>query len=604
MKKLISVLLALVMALSLCATAWADNPVLSGTCGAAGNEANVSWALADEDGDDNYTLTISGTGAMADFSGWQSQPWCKAGIEIARITKVVIDDGVTAIGSSAFDGVNGVTEYIIGKDVTTIGGFAFCLYSTTTLTLDNNNTNFKIVDGVLFNADGTKLIAYPGGAALIAEYTIPSTVTEIGAGSFAGADMQKLVVPSSVTKVPQWTFSGCTVAYIEFHMKEIPGDQFANLPNLKELRFSSEVNTIRRQAFRHDKNGALEKVTFAGPKMPLLGTPQSNNDWYGQLFADQKKLTTVDLSNCETVSEVKPFAFKGTDSSMIVFYLSNEANANGLKNSVNAYDESNAVFAVLNGGSIPGDKGYYEDTGKLTTPAKTGFDFGGWYANADFSGGKVENPVVGSTYYAKWVSKKCTVSFDPDGGSTVPAQNVDYNAEATAPATPPTKTGYTFAGWFAPGANTVFDFVNTPITDDITLIAHWTANQYNVTFNSDGGSTVPTQTVNHNTKVTKPTDPTKSGYVFDGWFDAQGNKFDFNTVVTGNVTLKAHWTLKTNNIGPAKNPYVKDNTKSDTKTDGKTVKSGDTFDPGVALYAGMALVSAAGMAWTVRKRGE
>ena len=56
-----------------------------------------------------------------------------------------------------------------------------------------------------------------------------------------------------------------------------------------------------------------------------------------------------------------------------------------------------------------------------------------------------------------------------------------------------------------------------------------------------------------------------------------------------------------NNIGEAKNPYIKDEPKAETPT---KVESSKTFDPGVALYAGMALVSAAGMVWTVRKRGE
>lgn len=592
MKKLISVLLALVMALSLCATAWADDPVLSGTCGAAGNEANVSWALADEDGDGNYTLTISGTGAMRDYNGWRSQPWQG---QADHITKFVVEDGVTTIGISATDGENMIEEYVLGKDVETINNFGISTYAAKTFTL-NGNTHFKVVDGVLFNANGTTLFAYPGGRESIDVYEVPNGVTAVNGGAFNGAKMKKLIFGSGSIYVESWSFQGCTAEYMELNGTNLTGSEsFRHLSKLKDLKISG--GSIPGQFFcgvawtGGPSTAAIEKI--------IVSTLPSGS---GPFFL-QNKLTTVDLSQCTNVSNASEGVFSRTTASKIAFYFDTAANATAFQ-STSAYESSNAVFAVLNGGSIPSDKGYYEDTGKLTTPSKTGFDFGGWYASADFSGDKVENPVVGSTYYAKWVTKQCTVSFDPDGGSTVPAQNVDYNAKADVPATPPTKTGYTFAGWFAPGANTAFDFANTLITDDITLTAHWTAKQYNVTFNSDGGSTVPTQTVDYNTKATKPTNPTKSGYVFDGWFDAQGNKFDFNTVITGNVTLKAHWTLKTNNIGPAKNPYVKDNTKADTKTDGKAVKSGDTFDPGVALYAGMALVSAAGMAWTVRKRGE
>ena len=64
-KRILSLLLALVMVLVLVPTVALaeDTPAMSGTCGASGNENNVKWELTDVDGDGNYTLTISGTGA-------------------------------------------------------------------------------------------------------------------------------------------------------------------------------------------------------------------------------------------------------------------------------------------------------------------------------------------------------------------------------------------------------------------------------------------------------------------------------------------------------------------------------------------------------------
>ena len=66
---------------------------------------------------------------------------------------------------------------------------------------------------------------------------------------------------------------------------------------------------------------------------------------------------------------------------------------------------------------------------------------------------------------------------------------------------------------------------------------------YTVTFDSNGGSSVPSQTVEKNAKATPPTDPTRNGYTFDGWYTTAsgGQKFDFNTTITGNITLYAHW---------------------------------------------------------------
>ncbi|MCD8004010.1 MAG: InlB B-repeat-containing protein, partial [Clostridia bacterium] len=64
---------------------------------------------------------------------------------------------------------------------------------------------------------------------------------------------------------------------------------------------------------------------------------------------------------------------------------------------------------------------------------------------------------------------------------------------------------------------------------------------YTVTFDSNGGSSVDAQSVNYGLTATEPTDPTRTGYTFDGWY-LDGEKYDFDTVVTGDVTLTAEWT--------------------------------------------------------------
>ena len=68
--------------------------------------------------------------------------------------------------------------------------------------------------------------------------------------------------------------------------------------------------------------------------------------------------------------------------------------------------------------------------------------------------------------------------------------------------------------------------------------------QFTVTFNSNGGSTVESLKVNENTTLTKPADPTKEGYLFDGWYidESYTLEWDFNTfVVVTNITLYAKW---------------------------------------------------------------
>ena len=118
-----------------------------------------------------------------------------------------------------------------------------------------------------------------------------------------------------------------------------------------------------------------------------------------------------------------------------------------------------------------------------------------------------------------------------------------------------------------------------------------------VTFNSDGGTPVEEAKVLRGQKVAKPTDdPTKSGYTFTGWEDANGaGAYDFNTPVIAPLTLTAKWEKNPSSGGYYYYPTP------DTKAD--DVKgSPKTADPGVALYAALSLLSLTGLTCTTKKR--
>ena len=96
---------------------YSSNIVASGTCGAEGNNGdNLTWIL-----DDEGVLTISGTGAMANWN-WKGSPWYA---NKDKIESVVIEDGVTSIGANAFDVCSGLTSITIPNSVTSIGAKAF-----------------------------------------------------------------------------------------------------------------------------------------------------------------------------------------------------------------------------------------------------------------------------------------------------------------------------------------------------------------------------------------------------------------------------------------------------------------------------------------------
>ena len=118
-----------------------------------------------------------------------------------------------------------------------------------------------------------------------------------------------------------------------------------------------------------------------------------------------------------------------------------------------------------------------------------------------------------------------------------------------------------------------------------------------VTFNSDGGTPVEEAKVLRGQKVAKPTDdPTKSGYTFTGWEDANGaGAYDFNTPVIAPLTLTAKWEKNPSSGGYYYYPTP------DTKAD-DAKGSPKTADPGVALYAALSILSLTGLTCITKKR--
>lgn len=109
-----------------------------------------------------------------------------------------------------------------------------------------------------------------------------------------------------------------------------------------------------------------------------------------------------------------------------------------------------------------------------------------------------------------------------------------------------TRTGYTFTGWNtkADGTGTAYHAGATIAypaeSKTLTLYAQWKVSSHTVTFDSNGGSAVASQTVDDKAKAKEPTAPTRSGWTLEGWY-LDGTKYDFNTPVTQDITLKAGW---------------------------------------------------------------
>jgi len=136
---------------------------------------------------------------------------------------------------------------------------------------------------------------------------------------------------------------------------------------------------------------------------------------------------------------------------------------------------------------------------------KEGFNFVEWTP-------AIVAAVADATYTAVWeeiITPTSTISFDSAGGSAVASITQDEGTPVTPPMDP-IKEGYTFTGWDPAVPATM-------PAEDVLCVAQWAINQYTITFDSMGGSTVDPITQAYGTAVTAPAAPTKAGYTFAGW---------------------------------------------------------------------------------------
>ena len=162
-------------------------------------------------------------------------------------------------------------------------------------------------------------------------------------------------------------------------------------------------------------------------------------------------------------------------------------------------------------------------------PTKEGYTFIGWY-NGE-SEWNFETPVTADLpLTAKWQINRYTITFDTAGGSEVPSITQDYGTAITPPAAP-TRTGYAFAGWDR-------EIPTTMPAGDMTITARWTVNQYTITFKPENGGQDIVIKQDYGTAITAPANPTKTGYTFAGW-----DRESPTTMPAGDMTITAQWQL-------------------------------------------------------------
>ena len=205
------------------------------------------------------------------------------------------------------------------------------------------------------------------------------------------------------------------------------------------------------------------------------------------------------------------------------------------------------VKFVVNGGSNVEDQilAYKGTIQEPIDPTKDGYLFSGWYLDKELTLSydfreQVKSDVI---LYARWDKIIYTIKFETNGGTPIADKftDIDRNYKITESKTE--RTNFVFAGWYLDGDFfTEFTF-NDKVTGNITLYAKWEAIKPVITFETNGGSEIESQTIAFDSNVKEPNSPVMDGYKFIGWYKDKEltEKFDFTNPIIANTTLYAKW---------------------------------------------------------------
>ena len=525
----LALVLTAAIALTLLPVGASASTVASGTCGANGN--NLTWTL-DSDG----VLTISGTGAMADYSNNSESPFYQRRSSIksvvmedglirignyafyncSKLTSVSIPESVTSIGTAAFSSCTGLTSVSIPESVTNLGPGAFSSCSSLTgvhisdlaawcgIEFENYAANPLICAKHLY-LNGTEIteLVIPESVTDISDYafrgwsslksvSFPGNMTSIGTSAFYDCTgLTDLTIPANVTTIGNYAFEGCsrlTSVTISAGVTKIGYEAFSGCSRLTSLTIPASVTKIGGSAF-----SGCSRLTSAGP----IGSGCDYEfGWTLKICSDAFQgcngLTSVIIP--ESVTSIGDNAFSGCSALSDVYFRGTSEQWANI--SINATGNERLTAAALH------------------VPA--------------------------------------VVTFKPNGGTgTMAAQSLYTDTPTALTANRFTREHQHFAGWNTQpdGQGTAYaDGANVTLTGDLTLYAQWAVNSYTVRFVNEDGTELQSSPVVYGTvpsytgAAPEKAATAEYAYTFKEWTPAL-------TAVTGEATYTAAYTATPRSYG-------------------------------------------------------
>jgi len=455
---------------------------------------------------------------------------------------------VKYIGDSSFKGCKNLSEIVFSPSIKSVGEYAFegC---------DNLNSIFlpsmippQMAFGTLYCINDFVKIYVPQYSLLDYKYVLPSNLnvlawnTNVNFESYNdikysnidiayGSLVDNLITPEKAG----YTFDGW------FDNTEFVGTNYSNgsfwdktTDTSLYAKWSSKAYAL---LFEGEETSEINgKIIFYMQKLGALPVPQRQGYSFIGWFDEHNNQYTPD-------------SVLSVDSNLVLT----------AKWEINSY---NLSFNP-NGGSVSimeKTVQYGDCVGLLPVPERAGYSFIGWNTKKGGDGEYIIKEYIyckdeDNILYAQWTPISYSINYDLNGGDIAEGNPTKYTIETnTIILSEPHKSGYRFIGW--KNGEMLINSIDNGMYGNLELIAQWEANKYSVLLNTDGGiynGENPVE-ISYGSSFSVKI-PTKEGYVFEGWFDKNGNRY---TTIEGkgikkwdianDATLYAKWSVKSYEI--------------------------------------------------------